>query len=64
MLNFTSDNCAGAHPEVLDALVRANVGQEVSYGTDSYTWGVQRSVENFQPHPLDMYVLTAGLSLG
>lgn len=37
MLNFTSDNCAGAHPEVLDALVRANVGQEVSYGADGHT---------------------------
>jgi threonine aldolase len=37
MLNFTSDNCAGAHQEVLDALVRASVGQEVSYGADSYT---------------------------
>ena len=37
MLNFASDNCAGAHPEVLDALVRANVGHEVSYGADSHT---------------------------
>ena len=27
-------------------------------------WGVQKSVESFQPHPLDMYVLTANLALG
>jgi peptide/nickel transport system substrate-binding protein len=27
-------------------------------------WGIQKSVENFQPHPLDMYVLTADLALG
>ena len=26
-------------------------------------WGIETSVENFQPHPLDQYVLTSGLSL-
>jgi peptide/nickel transport system substrate-binding protein len=31
---------------------------------ENATWGLQESVENFQPHPLDYYVLTAGLSLG
>jgi peptide/nickel transport system substrate-binding protein len=30
---------------------------------ENAVWGVQKSVESFQPHPLDMYVLTAGLSL-
>jgi len=30
---------------------------------ENAVWGIQKSVENFQPHPLDMYVLTAGLSL-
>ena len=30
---------------------------------ENAVWGTQKSVENFQPHPLDMYVLTAGLSL-
>ena len=31
---------------------------------ENAVWGVQKSVENFQPHPLDMYVLTADLALG
>ena len=31
---------------------------------ENAVWGVQNSVENFQPHPLDMYVLTADLSVG
>jgi threonine aldolase len=34
---FASDNWAGIHPEVLDALVAANVGHVPSYGTDPYT---------------------------
>ncbi len=34
---FASDNYAGAHPEVLAALVAANGGHQVSYGDDVYT---------------------------
>lgn len=36
-LSLASDNEAGAHPEVLDALVRANTGHCGSYGEDDYT---------------------------
>jgi threonine aldolase len=35
--HFASDNWAGAHPEVLDALVRANAGHAHSYGDDALT---------------------------
>lgn len=34
---FASDNWAGIHPEVLDAIAAANVGHVPSYGTDPYT---------------------------
>jgi threonine aldolase len=34
---FASDNHAGALPEVLDAVARANVGHAVSYGGDEWT---------------------------
>ncbi|MFM7598015.1 MAG: threonine aldolase family protein [Actinomycetota bacterium] len=34
---FASDNYAGAHPEVLEAIVRANVGHAVAYGEDAET---------------------------
>lgn len=34
---FASDNYAGAHPEVLDALIAANGGHQASYGDDVYT---------------------------
>jgi threonine aldolase len=38
---FASDNYAGAHPEVLDAISRANGGHQVSYGADVYTARLQ-----------------------
>lgn len=34
---FISDNAAGVHPEVLDAIVNANRGHAVAYGHDSWT---------------------------
>jgi threonine aldolase len=35
--SFASDNNAGIHPEVLDAIVRANHGHVIAYGADPYT---------------------------
>lgn len=35
--NFASDNWAGAHPEVIDAIVAANIGHTPSYGGDPWT---------------------------
>lgn len=34
---FASDNYAGAHPRILEALAIANGGHQVSYGADVYT---------------------------
>jgi len=39
---FASDNYAGAHPEVLDAIAAANGGHQISYGEDEYTEQLQR----------------------
>lgn len=38
---FASDNYAGAHPEILQAIVTANGGHQVSYGDDVYTEALQ-----------------------
>ncbi|GAA3822089.1 threonine aldolase [Cellulomonas soli] len=35
--DFASDNYAGAHPQVLSALVEANEGHQTAYGSDLYT---------------------------
>ena len=41
---FASDNAAGAHPQVLDALVAANHGHALAYGADVWT---RRATEAF-----------------
>ncbi|GAA1273930.1 threonine aldolase [Planotetraspora silvatica] len=38
---FASDNYAGVHPEVLEAIALANGGHQVSYGDDAYTGALQ-----------------------
>ena len=38
---FASDNYAGIHPEILEAIARANGGHQVSYGADVYTQHLQ-----------------------
>ena len=47
MRGFASDNYSGVHPEVLDAIARANGGHQVAYGEDAYTARLQ---EVFQQH--------------
>ncbi|WP_432932066.1 threonine aldolase family protein [Microbispora sp. CA-135349] len=38
---FASDNYAGVHPEILEAIALANGGHQVSYGDDVYTEAVR-----------------------
>jgi threonine aldolase len=42
---FASDNYAGVHPSVMEALNKANVGHAGSYGNDGYT---ERAVQRFR----------------
>jgi threonine aldolase len=43
--NFASDNNAGVHPEILEAIARANQGHVVAYGDDAYTHSAIRKFE-------------------
>jgi threonine aldolase len=45
--SFASDNNAGVHPEVLEALTRANQGHVVAYGDDPHT---RSAVAKFEEH--------------
>jgi threonine aldolase len=45
--SFASDNNAGVHPEILDALVRANHGHVIAYGDDEYT---RSAIKKFEEH--------------
>jgi threonine aldolase len=45
--SFASDNNAGIHPKVLEAIAAANQGHVVGYGDDPYT---ESAVANFKRH--------------
>jgi threonine aldolase len=45
--NFASDNNAGVHPEIIDAIAQANQGHVVAYGDDPYT---RSAVKKFEEH--------------
>lgn len=44
---FASDNNAGVHPEILEAIARVNQGHEIAYGDDPYT---RSAVQKFEEH--------------
>ena len=47
---FASDNYAGIHPEVLDAITRVNAGHQVAYGDDDVTAALGAAfVDHFGP---------------
>jgi len=45
--SFASDNNAGVHPEVINAITKANDGHVIAYGSDPIT---ARAMELFQKH--------------
>ena len=45
--SFASDNNAGMHPEVLEAIARANQGHVVAYGDDPFT---RSAIGKFEEH--------------
>ncbi|HSB29813.1 MAG TPA: low specificity L-threonine aldolase [Pyrinomonadaceae bacterium] len=45
--SFASDNNAGVHPEMIDAITAANQGHVIAYGDDLFT---ERAVKIFQKH--------------
>ena len=45
--SFASDNNAGVHPEIIEALKTANEGHVVAYGDDPFT---ERAIKVFQKH--------------
>jgi threonine aldolase len=45
--SFASDNNAGVHPEILEAIASANQGHVVAYGDDPYT---RSAISKFEEH--------------
>lgn len=46
MRSFASDNNSGVHPDVMDAIVKANVDHAVGYGDDPYTSEAQTCIRS------------------
>jgi len=52
---FASDNNAGVHPEILDAMARVNQGHVHAYGDDSYTRSAVKKFEEHFGHDIDVF---------
>lgn len=46
MKSFASDNYSGIHPEIFDAIQRANSQHQISYGDDQFTEEANQQFEN------------------
>lgn len=47
MKAFASDNYSGVHPEIMEALVRANVEHQGAYGNDEFTARAQKKIKEY-----------------
>ncbi len=45
MKSFASDNYSGIHPQILEAIIKANSNHEISYGDDTFTSEAQTKFE-------------------
>lgn len=64
-MTFASDNWAGAAPEILEALSKANEGALPSYGVDDYTRRVaERFAQIFERECAVFFVATGGAANG
>ncbi|MEJ1239653.1 low specificity L-threonine aldolase [Chryseolinea sp. T2] len=64
---FASDNYAGVHPEVMEALIRANANHAGSYGADPYTERAVRLFKQFFGEDAEVFLVyngTAANTLG
>lgn len=59
-MNFASDNTAGAAPEIMAALMRANEGSAVSYGGDEITARLKARFSAFFERDVDVYPVVTG----
>lgn len=59
-MNFTSDNCYGASPQILDAVAAANAGCVPSYGEDAITARLQKSFSDLFERDVAAYPVISG----
>ncbi len=57
---FASDNNAGAHPQVVAALIEANQGHAIGYGGDELTHEVEQTFKNIFGEKTSVYLVFTG----
>ncbi len=60
MNSFASDNYAGVHPAVMEALAKANVAHDTSYGDDQYTAEAVAKFKQLFGEGIDIYFVYNG----
>lgn len=58
--SFASDNAAGAHPAVLDAIARANDGHALAYGDDPWTRRCEDRFRELFGRPVETFLTFNG----
>ena len=59
-MDFRSDNIAGAHPAVIDALARANAGNASAYGTDELSQTLEARMAELFERPVRVLPVATG----
>ena len=59
-IHFGSDNQAGAHPDILDALIRANTGAVSGYGNDALTQRVEERINALFERECTTFLVATG----
>jgi len=59
-LGFTSDNIAGASPEVIEAIAASSAGQASPYGGDEFTARVERKLSEIFEREVDVFLVPTG----
>jgi len=57
---FASDNNAGVHPQIMDAIIKANNNHTISYGNDKYTNETIALFRDVFETPLDIFFVYNG----
>lgn len=59
-MSFLSDNASGVHPQILDALTRANVGHARAYGADHFTTDAVATVRRHFGEDTEVFFVWSG----
>jgi threonine aldolase len=59
-MNFASDNAAPAAPEIMAALVRANEGAALAYGSDAWTARIERRLAEMFEREVAVFLVATG----